>query len=413
VLTLSLLGNVLLTAVALVAVANGGGWRKTPGIPRDVTNRSLRITAGAAAVEAVAGNAPVMAAAEPFHWAQLESADYRIYIKKLREAGCPEATIRDMIMAEVDEVFAGRMRDLVNPHVPQFWNLLAEKEQFEKVVEEKSKELNQLEEDRREMLRLLLGKDGQEFVENDDEAGEAAEAERRQQLYGFLSPEKRGQAMAIEDKYQELIAEVYRTKQTNDEKQRKVAELNEAKRLEWSQILTAGELAELRARTSPHANLRYSLAGFRASDDELKAVVGVYEKYAAARESREPNVDQRVAQRAEALRLQREELLALMGEGRLAEFERAQDNDYQQLYRLGRNLSISQETVAGLYEQQKQAQELARQLRADRGLSQEERAQRFSDLRERLENEFRSAMGQTNYGMFRRQGTGQWIDGLR
>ena len=287
------------------------------------------------------------------------------------------------------------------------------KEQFEKLVEEKAKELNQLEDDRREMLRLLLGKDGQDFVENDDEAGEAAGAARRQQLYGFLSPEKRRQAMAIEDKYQELIAEVYRTKQTNDEKQRKVAELNEAKRLEWSQILTAGELSELRARTSPHANLRYSLAGFRASDDELKAVVGVYEKYAAARESREPNVDLRVAQRAEALRLQREELLALMGEGRLAEFERAQDNDYQQLYRLGRNLAISQETVAALYEQQKQAQELARQWRADRGLSQEERAQRFSDLRERLEDEFRSTLGQTNYGMFRRQGTGQWIDGLR
>jgi hypothetical protein len=411
-LTLSLLANGLLMLAVLVAVAQGG-WRKSPGVPRDVTNRSLRISASSLPPEPAVSNAPVVVVSEPFHWAQLESSDYRVYIKNLREVGCPEATIRDMIVAEVDELFAGRVRDLVSPHVPLFWNLLADKEQFEKLIEEKAKELDQLQDDRREMLKLLLGRDGHEFVERDDEADEVAETARQQQFYEFLTPEKRARVQAIEAKYQDLIAGVYRTRLTAAEKQQRVEEFNAAKKLELAQFLTAGELSELQLRSSRHADLRYRLAGFQASEQEIKDIIAIYEKYGAARESREPNVDIRVAQRAEAQRLQDQELRALMGETRLAEFERAQDNDYQQLYRLGRTLAIPQETVAALYDQQRQAQELARRLRADRNLTPEERARGLSALRDQVDAEFRSALGQTNYSLLRRQGAAGWIDGLR
>jgi hypothetical protein len=350
---------------------------------------------------------------EPFQWSQIESADYRVYVQNLRDVGCPEATIRDMITAEVDELFVGRVRDLVNPHVPQFWNLLASKETLEALVEAKGKELNELGDQRTEMLRLLLGKDGQDFVEGDNEAGEAAEAERQRQLYGFLPAGKRDQLIALEQKYQVLAAEVHQGKLKPEEKQLKLAELNEAKKLERSQLLTPDELAELRIRTSKHADLRYRLAGFRASEDEIKALVGVYEKYASAQESKEPNVDVRVAQRAEAQRQQHEELLALLGEGRLAEFERAQNNDYQQLYRLGNSLSLSQDEVSGLYEQHRQAEELARQWRADKNLSAEERSARLTELRDRLEDDFRTRLGPANYEIFRQQGPGHWIQGLQ
>jgi len=411
-LTLSLLANGFLMVAVLVAVAQGG-WRKSPGVPRDVTNRSLRISASRLPPEPAVSNAPVVVVSEPFRWAQLESSDYRIYIKNLREVGCPEPTIRDMILAEVDELFAGRVRDLVSPHVPLFWNLLADKEQFEKLIEEKAKELDRFEDDRREMLQLLLGRDGQEFVEHDNEADEVAEATRQKQLYEFLTPEKRARVQAIETKYRDLIAEVYRTKMTIAEKQQRVEELNVAKKLELAQFLSAGELSELQLRSSRHADLRYRLAGFQASEQEVKGIIAIFEKYSAARESREPNVDIRVAQRAEAQRLQDEELRALMGETRLAEFQRAQDNDYQQLYRLGRTLAIPQETVAALYDQQRHAQELARLLRADRNLTPEARSRGLSALRDQVDAEFRSALGQTNYGLFRRQGAGGWIDGLR
>jgi hypothetical protein len=45
---------------------------------------------------------------QPFQWSQLESTDYRSYIANLRGIGCPEQTIRDIITADVDSVFAKR-----------------------------------------------------------------------------------------------------------------------------------------------------------------------------------------------------------------------------------------------------------------------------------------------------------------
>jgi hypothetical protein len=48
----------------------------------------------------------------PFQWAQLESTDYRAYIANLRNIGCPERTIRDIITADIDSLYASRRKEL-------------------------------------------------------------------------------------------------------------------------------------------------------------------------------------------------------------------------------------------------------------------------------------------------------------
>jgi hypothetical protein len=55
----------------------------------------------------VEGGAPA-----PFRWSQLESKDYRVYIKNLRAIGCPGQTIRDIITADVDSLYKARSREL-------------------------------------------------------------------------------------------------------------------------------------------------------------------------------------------------------------------------------------------------------------------------------------------------------------
>jgi hypothetical protein len=39
-------------------------------------------------------------------WAQLESEDYKTYVARLRSIGCPEQTIRDIIIADLDKLLA-------------------------------------------------------------------------------------------------------------------------------------------------------------------------------------------------------------------------------------------------------------------------------------------------------------------
>jgi len=55
---------------------------------------------------------PPAAETRPFHWSQIESADYHTYIANLRGIGCPEQTIRDIITADVESLYAARRRPL-------------------------------------------------------------------------------------------------------------------------------------------------------------------------------------------------------------------------------------------------------------------------------------------------------------
>lgn len=50
--------------------------------------------------------------AKPFHWSQIESRDYRIYVANLRSIGCPDLTLRDIISADVASLYTARRRAL-------------------------------------------------------------------------------------------------------------------------------------------------------------------------------------------------------------------------------------------------------------------------------------------------------------
>ncbi len=58
-----------------------------------------------------------------FSWQELETQDYPTYIKNLREIGCPEQTIRDIIIADVTEMLRARWMDQtpkLRPN-PKWW----------------------------------------------------------------------------------------------------------------------------------------------------------------------------------------------------------------------------------------------------------------------------------------------------
>ncbi len=48
----------------------------------------------------------------PFHWRQVESPFYPVYIANLRAIGCPEQTIHDIVTADLKSVFEARRSNL-------------------------------------------------------------------------------------------------------------------------------------------------------------------------------------------------------------------------------------------------------------------------------------------------------------
>ena len=53
--------------------------------------------------------APLVAPTQSFDWRMVESEDYKKYIANLRGIECPEPTIRAIIIADVDKLYAPRM----------------------------------------------------------------------------------------------------------------------------------------------------------------------------------------------------------------------------------------------------------------------------------------------------------------
>src|SRR2546427_564779 len=85
----------------------------------DSTSRQLKGWPGALApgavtarriVERRAVTAPgASAPGQPFNWREVESADFRKYIANLRSIGCPEETIRDIIITDVNKLYAAKL----------------------------------------------------------------------------------------------------------------------------------------------------------------------------------------------------------------------------------------------------------------------------------------------------------------
>jgi hypothetical protein len=103
--------SLLLNFVALVGLAfllaarNSSGLTRTPSSPTAAaratnTTPPISITR----VENVAEPRPALVTAS-FKWSQMYSSDYHIYVKNLRATGCPEPTVRAIVIADVDSVY--------------------------------------------------------------------------------------------------------------------------------------------------------------------------------------------------------------------------------------------------------------------------------------------------------------------
>ena len=109
--------NLLLIASVSLNVALFAGWllKSPPKAPPSVPAGELVSASAASAplpvAEKLVTNVVTIAGrAEPFNWRTVESDDYRQYVANLRAIGCPEKTIRDIIMADVTELLRERAR---------------------------------------------------------------------------------------------------------------------------------------------------------------------------------------------------------------------------------------------------------------------------------------------------------------
>jgi hypothetical protein len=395
-LILSVCLNLLLAGVAVRAARTSAGREGRWRLSRSVTNRveHVRYTTNEAlpvVVEVVA----------PFNWQQVESADYRVYVENLRAIGCLEATIRDIIVADVNELFAGRIKELVDGVTGRFWDFMLNEEEMKKLVEEKLTELGALHDDREEMFATLFGEKnpGAKIREAEQEKEERAEL---RQTLDFLSNDKLAQFLEIKDRFQAARQELKQPGKalTHDERERKSRELNLEEERQIHALFTPQELNEYKLRTSPAAAYRSGLADFEVTEEELRVIARA-----------KMNQKQTPAQGPAAA-----EIKELLGAERFAAYQRASDDAYRQTLRITDRFELPPETAGQVYQMQKEAEAQARKIRDDANRPVEERQAILKAMQAETEKSISTVLGSKAFGAYQKYGDGwlsRFVEGVR
>ncbi len=237
---------------------------------------SVKLTAANASAQALT-NATVtnnFIRRQPFAWREVESPDYPTYIGNLRFIGCPEQTIRDIIIADVNALYARkRATELVTPE-QQWWR----SEPDTNVLQLALDKGRALDDERRALLTRLLGTNW--------ESGDQISIPRPSRpgilldgpVLGALPPETKQSIQAVNSRSEEKLQAYVDAQRAAGKAPDPVelARLRQETRDELARILPPAQLEEYLLRYSQSANdLRQSLGQlqyFNATPDEFRAL---------------------------------------------------------------------------------------------------------------------------------------------
>ena len=391
-----LVGSLVINLALVAALALRSKSAKPPQQPAPVPVRDdTRPATGQK------GRAPAISRErEAFEWSQIESADFQQYIANLRAIGCPEETIRDLVIAELNKLY-----------VPQFAALRAQTHQFaywkpgsRKAREELQKQLEALRAEKRDLIKALLGVDGDP---NEQWVKLTAEELIEQGKFGFLSPEKQAAIRDILDKYKRLDSNARSADgiMMGDAESKK---LREQRRQELAQILSPEELYQFDLRdsnTSQSVRSRFGAADL--TEDEYKKLFELRKAYenevGAIADSSDP---EKMRQRSERRGQLEQAYSNALGEQRMAEIQREQDPQWLALNRVAQQYSLDQPMLLRAYEYQQIASEQVAKLFSDGNLSRDNRRAAVGQINAELQRNLAGLMGETAYNEYRKAGPG-------
>lgn len=351
-------------------------------------------------------------ASRPANWSALESTNYYVYIANLRGFGCPEETIKDIILTDIAKVYARKRSETRRQGQPyRYWSpAAADSAQDPKL----QRQLAELEREQRNLVRSLLGVDMQVELAKywEDDFDPAA--------YEFLPTEKRDQLMSLKAKYDEMEQEIYVRAQgiMLEQDEEELRNLQQQREVELASLLTPQELEEYELRHSHVAdNLRNQLSGFEPNEDEFRRLFRLQKDFedqinrALPESSDEVQAEIRARAHEEGQRALGDEMRNVLGEQRYSEWQRAQDPDYKALVQISDRYNLPPETSQKIYDYKVQAEQQKLQIESNPNLSEEQRQAALEAIARETENVVLRTMGKNVYPSYKRA-AGQWIQNL-
>lgn len=344
-------------------------------------------------------------------WRSVESADYATYVANLRRIGCPEETIRDIILADINQLYESRRQALQEPPADwEFWRHPDERTPGGGDLSEAEKQRDAayatLERDRRRLIVTLLGSSALQAEWADFKAEEL-----RDRSLQFLPPEKR-------DAVAEALAH---WRQAREESRGLTGETEVQAALESAErtldaalasALTPDELRQYELRTSPRADaLRERLRGFGASREEFEQLYEIERRFDAERAALAANPeDPQLAARLEANELERERAIQeTLTPQRLSDLQRARDPDYQTLFTLALDHDVPPSVASDVWEMRRAVLEQTDQVRDNPLLTLDQKQRALEAIRRETQSAIVDVLGEPLLEDYQREG-GWWLE---
>jgi len=316
-----------------------------------------------------------------FTWQELESDDYPTYIANLRDIGCPEQTIRDLIIADVNTLYARKRATEVLTPEQQWWR----SEPDTNVVEMAAQKARELEQQRRELLVRLLGTNW--------ESGDLVSLPRPTRpglvldgpQLGALAPETKQALQEVNLRSTERMQAYLEAQATAGKAPDPVelARLRQQTRQELGRVLSPAQLEEFLLRYSQNAgDLRAEfgqLGFFNVTANEFRSVFRATDNLDQQIQVLSGNDPNTLAQR-NALDNARENAIKLaLGPSRYEEYRNLQDPLYRQA--LAQALQAgTPEAVRTIYEIQLAAQSQQDSIRSATNLTASQKSVELKQL---------------------------------
>ena len=236
--------------------------------------KSRSLASSAQAASNLPARTNVVVRRQFFSWKEVESPDYPTYIANLRDIGCPDQTIRDIIIADVNSLYAQKRATNLITAEQQWWK----SEPDSNVVHAAADKARELEFERRGLLTRLLGTNW--------ESGDMVSLPRPSRpgiildgaVLGTLPADTKQALQEISQRSQDRM-QAYLDEQNaagNEPDPAEVAKLRRQTRAELEAVLSPPQLEEFLLRYSQDANDWRTTFGqlkfFNPTPDEFRAV---------------------------------------------------------------------------------------------------------------------------------------------
>jgi hypothetical protein len=388
--------------VYLVKITPGGLQHVTE--TRTVTNTVTQI-----AVRKINATNLLGLTARPANWAALESTNYYIYIANLRSFGCPQETIKDIILTDIARLYARKRSEVRRKGEPyKYW---MPQDASTMTDPKMQRELADLDREQRDLVRNLLG------VELQAELAKYWDDENDPASYDFLTPEKRDKVLALKAKYDEMEQRIYARAQglmlEQDEQELKAVQ--DQREQEMASVLSPQELEDYELRHSGVAeSLRAQLNGFEPTEEEFRKLFRVqkeFEKELNPAVSDPAQADARAAAQEDAQKALNDEMRKTLGPERFGEWQRAQDPDYRALVQVADRYNLPREVSANVYNMKMQAEQQKLQVDSNPNLTPQQRQAALAAIANETQRAVSNLMGPSASKPYLKA-AGQWITTL-